>query len=197
MGQHGAGRHEVCSGEVLYTSHPQDKSSESEDNKNSESEEESTEEESDEEDRDGDVDPGFREQLMAVLQAGKALVSHSWRGPSLSVCTCPRGQAAHGIFPQGGVDDDDEELGDEAMMALDQNLSSLFAEQKLRIQARRDEKNKLQKEKALRRDFQIRVSLRPSLCSPTLQPSHPARPLPLYALPHLTEPTRPGHRSWT
>ncbi|XP_036124435.1 myb-binding protein 1A [Molossus molossus] len=108
----------------------EDKSSESEDNKNSESEEESTEEESDEEDRDGDIDPGFREQLMAVLQAGKAL---------------------------GGVDDDDEELGDEAMMALDQNLSSLFAEQKLRIQARRDEKNKLQKEKALRRDFQIRV----------------------------------------
>lgn len=72
----------VCSGEELYTSHPhpQDKSSESEDNKNSESEEDSTEEESDEEDRDGDVDPGFREQLMAVLQAGKALVSHSW-GP--------------------------------------------------------------------------------------------------------------------
>ncbi|KAK1331522.1 hypothetical protein QTO34_009479 [Cnephaeus nilssonii] len=108
----------------------EDKSSESEDDKNSESEDESEEEESDEEDRDGDVDPGFREQLMAVLQAGKAL---------------------------GGVDDDDEELGDEAMMALDENLASLFAEQKLRIQARRDEKNKLQKEKALRRDFQIRV----------------------------------------
>lgn len=78
MGPHGAGRHVGCSGEGLYTSHPQDKSSESEDNKNSESEEDSTEEESDEEDRDGDVDPGFREQLMAVLQAGKALVSHSW-----------------------------------------------------------------------------------------------------------------------
>ncbi|XP_016056442.1 PREDICTED: myb-binding protein 1A isoform X2 [Miniopterus natalensis] len=107
----------------------EDKSSESE-GKNSESEE-SSGEESDEEDRDGDVDPGFRQQLMAVLQAGQAL---------------------------GGVDDeDDEELGDEAMMALDQNLASLFAEQKLRIQARRDEKNKLQKEKVLRRDFQIRV----------------------------------------
>lgn len=57
-------------------------------------------------------------------------------------------------------EDDDEELGDEAMMALDQNLASLFAEQKLRIQARKDEKNKLQKEKMLRRDFQIRVRLR-------------------------------------
>ncbi|ELV12010.1 Myb-binding protein 1A [Tupaia chinensis] len=107
----------------------EDKSSDSEEDKNSESEEE---EESEEEDRDKDVDQGFREQLMAVLQAGKAL---------------------------GGTDseDDEEELGDEAMMALDQNLASLFAEQKLRIQARRDEKNKLQKEKALRRDFQIRV----------------------------------------
>ncbi|KAK2497351.1 hypothetical protein MC885_002279 [Smutsia gigantea] len=105
----------------------------SEDNRNSESEEGSDEEESDEEERDGDVDQGFREQLMAVLQAGKAL---------------------------GGVDsedDNEEELGDEAMMALDQNLSSLFAEQKLRIQARKDEKNKLQKEKVLRRDFQMRV----------------------------------------
>lgn len=59
-----------------------------------------------------------------------------------------------------GEDDDDDELGDEAMMALDQSLASLFAEQKLRIQARRDEKNKLRKEKVLRRDFQIRVSQR-------------------------------------
>lgn len=64
-----------------------------------------------------------------------------------------------GVRPQGAVDgeDDDEELGDEAMMALDQNLASLFAEQKPRIQAR---KEKLQKEKVLRRDFQIRVSAR-------------------------------------
>ncbi|XP_020738493.2 myb-binding protein 1A [Odocoileus virginianus] len=115
----------------------EDKSSDGEDskgNKGSESEEDSDEEDSDEEDRDGDVDQGFREQLMAVLQAGKAL---------------------------GGADneddDDDEELGDEAMMALDKSLASLFAEQKLRIQARKDEKNKQQKEKALRRDFQIRV----------------------------------------
>uniref|UniRef100_A0A8D0U7S7 Myb-binding protein 1A n=1 Tax=Sus scrofa TaxID=9823 RepID=A0A8D0U7S7_PIG len=147
----------------------EDKSSDDEDNKgdkNSESEEESDGEESDEAERDGDVDQGFREQLMAVLQAGKALVSGSARGPrsvwvclGLSLSAC--GQAAHGAsVPKGGgdgEDDDDEELGDEAMMALDENLASLFAEQKLRIQARREEKNKLQKEKALRRDFQIRV----------------------------------------
>ncbi|NIG58076.1 myb-binding protein 1A [Pontoporia blainvillei] len=105
--------------------------SEDKGNEDSESEEESNDEESDEEDRDGDVDQGFREQLRAVLQSGKAL---------------------------GGADgEDDDELGDEAMMALDKSLASLFAEQKLRIQARRDEKNKLQKEKALRRGFQIRV----------------------------------------
>uniref|UniRef100_A0A8C0ZY81 Myb-binding protein 1A n=1 Tax=Castor canadensis TaxID=51338 RepID=A0A8C0ZY81_CASCN len=109
----------------------EDEGSDSEDNSGSEADSEEGEE-SEEEERDGDVDPGFRQQLMAVLQAGKAL---------------------------GGVDsdEDEEELGDEAMMALDQNLASLFAEQKLRIQARRDEKNKLQKEKTLRRDFQIRV----------------------------------------
>lgn len=34
-------------------------------------------EESEEEDRDKDVDPGFRQQLMEVLQAGNALVSRT------------------------------------------------------------------------------------------------------------------------
>ncbi|XP_062071737.1 myb-binding protein 1A [Lepus europaeus] len=118
-----------------------------EDDKDSESEGEDDEDESEEEERDGDVDPGFREQLMEVLRAGKAL---------------------------GGADseDDGEELGDDAMMALDQNLASLFAEQKLRIQARRDEKNKLQKEKALRRDFQIRVLDLVEVLV-TKQPEHP------------------------
>lgn len=88
-GQGRVGRHMVGDGEVRLTSthgHPQDKTSDSEDNKNSESEEESNEEESDEEDRDGDVDPGFREQLMAVLQAGKALVSKSWGEAPVPVC---------------------------------------------------------------------------------------------------------------
>ncbi|XP_064234136.1 myb-binding protein 1A [Aotus nancymaae] len=109
----------------------EDKSEDGEENRGSESEDQSEGEESEEEERDGDVDQGFREQLMSVLQAGKAL--------------------------GGEESEDEEELGDEAMMALDQSLASLFAEQKLRIQARRDEKSKLQKEKALRRDFQIRV----------------------------------------
>ncbi|XP_055453247.1 myb-binding protein 1A [Psammomys obesus] len=131
--------------------HGEEEDSDSEDNKSSASDAESVEsedgEESEEEDRDKDVDPGFRQQLMEVLQAGNAL---------------------------GGVDDEDneEELGDEAMMALDQSLASLFAEQKLRIQARQEEKNKVQKEKKLRRDFQIRaLDLIEVLV--TKQPEHP------------------------
>lgn len=126
--------------------HGEDADSDSEDSKNSESDVDSEDgEESEEEDRDKDVDPGFRQQLMEVLQAGNAL---------------------------GGVDEEEEELGDEAMMALDQNLASLFAEQKMRIQARHEEKNKLQKEKQLRRDFQIRaLDLIEVLV--TKQPEHP------------------------
>ncbi|XP_051024180.1 myb-binding protein 1A isoform X2 [Acomys russatus] len=128
----------------------EEEDSESEDSKNLASEAESVDsedgEESEEEDRDKDVDPGFRQQLMDVLKAGNAL---------------------------GGVDnEDEEELGDEAMMALDQNLASLFAEQKLRIQARNEEKNKVQKEKKLRRDFQIRV-LDLVEVMVTKQPEHP------------------------
>lgn len=115
----------------------EDRSSDGEDDRASAGEEDSGEDsdDSEEEDRDADVDQGFREQLMAVLRAGKAL----------------------GTVDGEDDDDDGDELGDEAMMALDQNLASLFAEQKLRIQARKDEKDKLRKEKVLRRDFQIRV----------------------------------------
>nr|XP_060501021.1 myb-binding protein 1A-like [Panthera onca] len=115
----------------------EDRSSDGEDDRASAGEEDSgddSDDDSEEEDRDADVDQGFREQLMAVLRAGKALGA-----------------------VDGEDDDDGDELGDEAMMALDQNLASLFAEQKLRIQARKDEKDKLRKEKVLRRDFQIRV----------------------------------------
>ena len=112
------------------------------------------------------------------------------RAPRPSAPSPARGEAAHQASvpppytPQGGADsedddDDEEELGDEAMMALDKSLASLFAEQKLRIQARKDEKNKLQKEKALRRDFQIRVSPGPALPLTT--------PLPLPSPQRLAE----------
>ena len=80
------------------------------------------------------------------------------------------------------------------MMALDQSLASLFAEQKLRIQARRDEKNKLQKEKALRRDFQIRVNLgagRTHHCLPVHPPPSPCAPAPVSLCTHPRLPVHP------
>lgn len=44
------------------------------------------------------------------------------------------------------------------MMKLDQSLSALFSEQKKKIQAKRDEKTNFQKERALVRDFKIKVT---------------------------------------
>ncbi|XP_032849620.2 myb-binding protein 1A [Tyto alba] len=94
------------------------------------SDESNTEEENDSEDEEkNEVDDDFRSQLMNVLQAGNAL----------------------------GGDESDEELDDEAMMALDKNISALFAEQQKRIQAKKNEKDKMRKEKILRRDFKIKV----------------------------------------
>lgn len=43
------------------------------------------------------------------------------------------------------------------MMELDKGLAALFSEQKKKTQAKKDEKSKLQKEKALVRDFKIKV----------------------------------------
>uniref|UniRef100_A0A8D0GL39 MYB binding protein 1a n=1 Tax=Sphenodon punctatus TaxID=8508 RepID=A0A8D0GL39_SPHPU len=91
-------------------------------------EEEAGERDSEDEDENEKVDEIFRKQLMTVLQAGNALVS-----------------------------DSDEEVDDETMMSLDKNLSALFAEQQKRVQAKKDEKEKLRKEKILRRDFKIKV----------------------------------------
>ncbi|KAM6239199.1 myb-binding protein 1A [Spheniscus humboldti] len=95
------------------------------------SDEGNTEEEDDsgDEEKNEEVDDDFRSQLMNVLQAGNAL----------------------------GGDESDEELDDEAMMALDKNISALFAEQQKRIQAKKDEKDRMRKEKILRRDFKIKV----------------------------------------
>uniref|UniRef100_A0A8C6L2M0 MYB binding protein 1a n=1 Tax=Nothobranchius furzeri TaxID=105023 RepID=A0A8C6L2M0_NOTFU len=87
------------------------------------------------EDSDGDeaveeeVDQSFRLELMKVLQQQNALEDAS----------------------------SDEDLDDDAMMKLDQSLSTLFSEQKKKIQAKKDEKTKLQKEKTLVRDFRMKV----------------------------------------
>ncbi|XP_071620947.1 myb-binding protein 1A isoform X2 [Heliangelus exortis] len=95
------------------------------------SEEGSSEEENESgaEEMNEEVDDTFRSQLMSVLQAGNAL----------------------------GGGESDEELDDEAMMALDKNISALFAEQQKRIQAKKDEKDRIRKERILRRDFKIKV----------------------------------------
>uniref|UniRef100_A0A663MN31 MYB binding protein 1a n=2 Tax=Athene cunicularia TaxID=194338 RepID=A0A663MN31_ATHCN len=95
------------------------------------SDEGDTEEENDsgDDEKNEEVDEDFRSQLMNVLQEGNAL----------------------------GGDESDEELDDEAMMALDKNISALFAEQQKRIQAKKDEKDRMRKEKILRRDFKIKV----------------------------------------
>ena len=52
---------------------------------------------------------------------------------------------------------DDDELDDEAMMKLDGSIAGLFLEQKKKMQAKKDEKDKLKKEKTLVRDFKIKV----------------------------------------
>lgn len=52
----------------------------------------------------------------------------------------------------------DEDMDDEAMMELDKSLSALFSEQKKKTQAKKDEKAKLKKEKALVREFKIKVT---------------------------------------
>ncbi|NWS38321.1 MBB1A protein, partial [Probosciger aterrimus] len=93
------------------------------------SDEGDSESDSGDEEKNEEVDDDFRSQLMNVLQAGNALVS----------------------------DESDEELDDEAMMALDKNISALFAEQQKRVQAKKDEKDRIRKEKILRRDFKIKV----------------------------------------
>ncbi|XP_020667800.3 myb-binding protein 1A [Pogona vitticeps] len=112
-------------------------------NTNEESDESSSESSSDESAVEGDeeemretdseaegaVDENFRAMLQNVLQAGSAL----------------------------GGDDSDEDVDDETMMSMDENLSALFAEQQKRIQAKKDEKEKIRKEKILRREFKIKV----------------------------------------
>ncbi|KAE8625100.1 hypothetical protein XENTR_v10006157 [Xenopus tropicalis] len=84
---------------------------------------------SDEEHLDQNVNELFRKQLMQVLQDGSAVEG----------------------------DKSDEDLDDDTMMALDENLSALFAEQKKRIQAKKDEKARIRGEKILRKEFKTKV----------------------------------------
>ncbi|XP_066509316.1 myb-binding protein 1A-like protein isoform X1 [Hoplias malabaricus] len=117
---------------------------EDEEEEDAEKEEGEDEEESDtDDDDDGDddeameeeqeeVDQNFRLELMKVLQGQNVLATE-----------------------EDGSDD--EEMDDEAMMKLDENLATLFGEQKKKLQAKKDEKERLRKEKTLVRDFKIKV----------------------------------------
>uniref|UniRef100_H3BH19 MYB binding protein 1a n=1 Tax=Latimeria chalumnae TaxID=7897 RepID=H3BH19_LATCH len=107
----------------------EDSSDEDEDSSEGGEDEEMVEEEKD--DDGGGVDDNFRMGLMKVLQAGNALSNEG--------------------------EDSDEDVDDETMMALDENIAALFAEQQKRIQAKKDEKEKMRKEKILVRDFKIKV----------------------------------------
>ncbi|XP_032432266.1 myb-binding protein 1A-like protein isoform X2 [Xiphophorus hellerii] len=101
---------------------------ESEDGSDEESEGEEEEKEREEE----EVDQNFRLELMKVLQQQNALATEEDASS-------------------------DEDLDDEAMMQLDKSLSALFSEQKKKIQAKKNEKMKLQKERGLVREFKIKV----------------------------------------
>ncbi|XP_017307203.2 myb-binding protein 1A-like protein isoform X2 [Ictalurus punctatus] len=89
--------------------------------------------EDDDDDEEEEVDQNFRLDLIKVLQGQNALAAEEEDGS------------------------EDEELDDEAMMKLDENLASLFGEQKKKVQAKKDEKERLRKEKTLVRDFKIKV----------------------------------------
>ncbi|XP_054879442.1 myb-binding protein 1A-like protein [Poeciliopsis prolifica] len=105
-----------------------------EDMEDDESEDGSDEESEGEEEEkeEGEVDQNFRLELMKVLQQQNALATEEDASS-------------------------DEDLDDEAMMQLDKSLSVLFSEQKKMIQAKKNEKMKLQKERGLVRDFKIKV----------------------------------------
>uniref|UniRef100_A0A7N6BLC3 MYB binding protein (P160) 1a n=1 Tax=Anabas testudineus TaxID=64144 RepID=A0A7N6BLC3_ANATE len=103
-----------------------------EDEEEGEEDEEEEDEEMEDEEMEEEVDQNFRLELMKVLQQQNALATEE-DGSS------------------------DEDMDDEAMMELDKSLAALFSEQKKKTQAKKDEKTKLKKERALVRDFKIKV----------------------------------------
>ncbi|XP_008426896.1 myb-binding protein 1A-like protein [Poecilia reticulata] len=96
------------------------------------SDEESEGEEEEKEMQEGEVDQNFRLELMKVLQQQNALATEEDASS-------------------------EEDLDDEAMMQLDKSLSALFSEQKKKIEEKKNEKMKLQKERGLVRDFKMKV----------------------------------------
>ncbi|TRZ11948.1 hypothetical protein HGM15179_015160 [Zosterops borbonicus] len=114
---------------VMEESNKKTKSAQDTDEEGSEDSSDEEESTDSEDEENEEVDENFRSQLMKVLQAGNTVEG----------------------------DKSDEELDDKAMMALDKNISALFAEQQKRIKAKKDEKERIRKEKILRRDFKAKV----------------------------------------
>ncbi|XP_056600819.1 myb-binding protein 1A-like protein [Triplophysa dalaica] len=111
----------------------EDGKDEGEEDSNSSDDDDDEEEDEDEAMEEGEeMDQNFRLELMKVLQGQNAL-------------------------PKEEDGSDEDELDDEGMMKLDGSLASLFLEQKKRMQAKKDEKDRLRKEKALVREFKIKV----------------------------------------
>eukprot|EP00062_Callorhinchus_milii_P020226 gi/632975647/ref/XP_007904343.1/ PREDICTED: myb-binding protein 1A [Callorhinchus milii] len=107
-----------------------DDSSSEEEEEDADADEE--EDESEDNDEEEDVDDAFRMELMKVLQGGKTVSGD-------------------------GEESSDDDLDDEAMMTMDKNIASLFAEHQKHVQAKKDAKEKMRKEQILRRDFKIKV----------------------------------------
>ncbi|XP_044141145.1 myb-binding protein 1A [Bufo gargarizans] len=116
--------------DLMKDSEDEEEESSSDEDSADEGGDEAKESDDEEEPADENVNEVFRKQLMEVLQGGRAM---------------------------DGEDSDDDEVDDETMMALDKNLSALFAEQQKRIQAKKDEKAKIRGEKILRKDFKTKV----------------------------------------
>uniref|UniRef100_A0A3B3T588 MYB binding protein (P160) 1a n=1 Tax=Paramormyrops kingsleyae TaxID=1676925 RepID=A0A3B3T588_9TELE len=117
---------------ILEVSDSSDKDSEESDKGSDNDDDDDDDDDDDEDNEEPEVDQNFRTELMKVLQGQHAL-------------------------PNEEVESEEEDLDDEAMMKLDGNIAALFSEQKKKIQAKKDEKEKLRKEKTLVRDFKIKV----------------------------------------
>ncbi|XP_039612824.1 myb-binding protein 1A-like protein [Polypterus senegalus] len=107
--------------------HSENKSTSSEDDSDSDEDEDDALSE-----EEGEVDENLRLELMNVLMGQSALATEEDKS-------------------------DEEEVSDEAMMQLDERISALFSEQKKRLQAKKDEKERMRKENTLVRDFKIKV----------------------------------------
>ncbi|XP_061755015.1 myb-binding protein 1A-like protein isoform X2 [Nerophis ophidion] len=116
---------------VVEDSKKADKDDEMDEESDTSDDDSEKDDDDDQEDEEMEVDQNFKMDLMKVLQKNNALA--------------------------GEEDGSDDDLDDDSMMKLDNSLSALFSEQKKKMQAKKDEKTKLQKEKTLLRDFKIKV----------------------------------------